>query len=196
MIQARVYHSSRGPGLGGQVPKPIEYCENSGQDVPPAGGCGSAPGAASLTFFGSTLQCDPVYLDWSTFGTIHLFHEFIAPQADYSVQAIDGTCNTADEASYSGGLLVTMNIWGDMGGPYNAAEGEWEAPDGRVDITIDVTAVLDKFRNLATAPTKARAEIEPSVIDMVINISDVTFVLNAFGGSPYPFTPSTTNPCP
>ena len=68
-------------------------------------------------------------------------------------------------------------------------------PDNSVDVVTDVTAVLDKFRNFAASPAKSRADLEPALPDGQINISDVTFVLNAFSGADYPFTPTAT-PCP
>ena len=61
-------------------------------------------------------------------------------------------------------------------------------------MTTDVTSVLQKFQNV-DGPEKARADVEPSVVDFVINIADVTHILNAFGGEPYPFTQSAAVPC-
>jgi hypothetical protein len=61
--------------------------------------------------------------------------------------------------------------------------------------------VLDKFRNLVPpslpcpAIIKARADVEPQTPDQLINITDVTLVLDAFRGFPYPFSPSGPPPC-
>ena len=63
-----------------------------------------------------------------------------------------------------------------------------------MDITSDVTAVLVKFQNVG-GPEKARSDMEPSNVDFLINISDVTFVLNAFSGETYPFEPPGSVPC-
>ena len=68
-------------------------------------------------------------------------------------------------------------------------------PDGTVDVTTDVTAVLDKFKNLEGAPAKARSDIDPTRPDQIINMTDVTYVLDAFRGSDYPFEPGPP-PCP
>jgi hypothetical protein len=65
-----------------------------------------------------------------------------------------------------------------------------------VDVTTDVTAALDKFKNIETAASTARADVEPSIPDQKVNISDVSCVVDAFGGGSYAFVPSTTNPCP
>ena len=68
-------------------------------------------------------------------------------------------------------------------------------PDGTVDVTTDVTAVLDKFKNLEGAPARARSDIDPTRPDQIVNMTDVTYVLDAFRGSDYPFEPAPP-PCP
>ena len=45
---------------------------------------------------------------------------------------------------------------------------------------------MDKFRNLVGAVLKSRADIEPNLPDWLVNISDVTYVLDAFRGFAYP----------
>jgi len=55
-------------------------------------------------------------------------------------------------------------------------------------VTVDVTACLDKFKNAQGAPIKARCDVEPNVPDGKVNITtDVTQILDAFIGYPYPF---------
>ena len=69
----------------------------------------------------------------------------------------------------------------------------------------DVTAVLDKFRNLeppevVCAPvSKTRADHDWETPNQLIDISDATCCLDAFRGVPYPppsFTPPGPPPCP
>ena len=67
-------------------------------------------------------------------------------------------------------------------------------PDASVDITTDVTSILSKFRNVG-GPTKSRADLEPALPDGLVNISDVTFCLNAFSGDGFAFA-ADANPCP
>ncbi len=70
-------------------------------------------------------------------------------------------------------------------------------PDDSVDVTTGVTSVLNKFRNLPGAPIKARSDLDFNLPDNLVNISDVTMALNAFGGFPYPFDgPPLVDPCP
>ncbi len=61
---------------------------------------------------------------------------------------------------------------------------------------VTATTIIEEFKNTATAPIKAPADIQPRDVDLVIDIVDVTRSLDAFSGLPYPFTPSTTSPCP
>ena len=89
-----------------------------------------------------------------------------------------------------------MGTRADIGGLCGGPQGYiCLPPDGPTDIVTDVTCALDKFKNIATGATKARADVEPSVVDYRVNISDVAFVLDAFGGLVYPFGPSGV-PCP
>ena len=174
------------------VGPPSEYCENAGQVTPPPSGCGPAPGLDSLTFVAATLQCEPYYTDWSTYGAVHIRDEAVIPDGTYHLQAIHEACNTAVEQDYSAPLAIDTSIWGDV--VRNCIVTPCSPPDGTVGVTTDVTAILDKFKNLPGAITKARADLEPTLPDLKINIADVTYCLDAFRGFSYPFPgPS---PCP
>ncbi len=163
------------------VGMPTEVCENSGQEVPPPAGCGSP----LTTMWSARLSCDPVFLDWSTYGTIHVSDQAVVPLGVYDIQAVPQGCDASNESSYSPALTVNTSKWGDIVGPF--AAGTWMAPDGRVDVTADVVAILDKFSNHPTAPAKAQADIEPETPDLKVTIIDVTSALDAFSGVPYPF---------
>ena len=158
------------------VQEPEDVCENSGIARPP---CDSGP-----TVKAATLGSGPFFMDWSTVGMVAVFHEGIIPDATYDVQVIDQTCGIGDDTAFSGSLIMDTPLWGDCCGPQGAP------PDLSVDITLDVTQILDKFKNLEGAISILRADLEPKDVDFVINISDVTFDLNAFSGSAYPFVPS------
>ena len=64
--------------------------------------------------------------------------------------------------------------------------GHWAAPDGDVDFD-DITAVVDKFRNLPGAPIKARADIAPDMPDQIVDFTDIPAVVDAFRSLPYPY---------
>ncbi len=173
---------------------PEEYCENSGQDLPPQEGCGPAPGLESLTMWAAKLQCEPYYTDWGALGTVHLYHESIIPSGTYIIEALDEGCDRTIEENYSAPLTISTSKWGDVVG--DCTTNPCGPPDGIVNVTTDVTAVLDKFRNLEGAPIKARSDIDPNRPDQIINMTDVTHVLDAFRGFDYPFEPGPPPPCP
>ena len=125
---------------------------------------------------------------------MHIFGEFIVPDGFYSIQLIREGCDAGTAAHFSAALPFTTSKWGDS--VTDCTTSPCGPPDGSIDVVTDVTAGLDKFMNVETGATKTRADVEPSIIDFVIHISDVTFVLDAFGGDPYPFEPSTSIACP
>jgi hypothetical protein len=51
----------------------------------------------------------------------------------------------------------------------------------------DIAAVVDKFRNLPGALTKARADVSGSTPDRIIDFTDISFVVEAFRNLDYPF---------
>ncbi|UCC30860.1 MAG: DUF4215 domain-containing protein [Phycisphaerales bacterium] len=165
----------------------IEVSENAGK-IDPA----EAPDFG--TFWSATLRCDPPHYrdDWSTKSPLHVYSDAIVPDAIYQVQAIHQTCDVLGEPNYSAPLLVSTSRWGDE--VRNCTINPCGPPDGVVGIPTDVSAVLDKFRNLAGAPTKARTDLEPSAPDLLVNIADVTCVLDAFRGFDYPFGGPTACP--
>jgi hypothetical protein len=180
------------------VGEPREYCENADQAEPPDGGCGPAPGLASRTFWAATFQCTPSYTDWSVYDTVHVYHESVVPGGVYEFQAIDQACDTGVEASYSAPLSVETSAWGDI--LKDCTTTPCGPPDGVVNVPTDVTAIVDKFRNLAGAPIKARCDLagtppNDGALDFKIAILDVMWCLNAFIGGEYPFAPP-ADPCP
>ncbi len=177
------------------VGPPSDICENSGEDVPaPAGSCSGAPGFPNPSYKGATLQCSPHLMDWSSVGTLKLTHETIVPEGLYRIHAVLSACAGAAPGGRSTALDVSTNLWGDLVGPFDGGTGTWTAPDGVVGVPTDVIAILDKFSNRVGAPTKARADLQPEVPDLIINISDVLVALEAFRGADYPFA-ATWTPC-
>ena len=154
-------------------------CENSGRfDCPP-------PDFERSSFWTATLGCDPVYRDWSDTNPLHISHPLIVPGATYAVEVIDEGCDLAANIGFSQSLLMVTSIWGDL--VENCSVLPCGPPDGSVDIVTDVSAIIDKFRNLPGAPSKTRCDLEPAVLDWLINISDATFALDAFVAKPFPF---------
>ena len=162
------------------VGEPRDVSENGGAVDP-------LPGFAN--FKAATLQCQPFFTDWSTLGTVHVSHEGIVPGGIYDLQAVDARCPLGIDGALSAPLVIDMARWGDVAGEFDQADGVWTAPNGVVDVTADVIAIIDKFAGRVGAPIKARADLEPAIPDQTINITDTVSALNAFRGQPYPFTP-------
>jgi hypothetical protein len=167
------------------VGEPVELTENSGLLDP-------AEVPEWPTMWAATLQCDAHFMDWGGYDMIHVYDETIVPNGMYEVQAVNETCDLVPENNYSAKLVVATSAWGDVCDQWNGTS--WDPPNEQVDLVYDVTAILDKFKNSAGAPVKARADLEPALPDQKVNMTDVTVAIDAFGGYPYPF--STPDPCP
>ena len=165
---------------------PDAVSENSGTDDP-----NSTPGYP--VFQRSTLRCAPTYQDWSSFGTIYVSHEFIVPGGRYLFQEVDAVCAFDGESAFSTALELTTNpVWADV-----VADCETTPcgpPDGVVNVTTDLVAMLDKFLNTPGAPSKARMDIQPETPDGIVGILEISRTLDAFSGATYPYVPSSV-PC-
>ncbi len=175
------------------VGQPWEVCENSGEDVPPPNGCGPAPGLPGLTFWAAQLGCSSHYADWSTFGTVHVYHPAIVPGAVFQVQAIDDICMEGEEIHYSAPAEAGTSVWGDV--VEDCTGCPCSAPEGTINVVTDVVSLVNKFENLDCAVQKTRADIQPGEVDFKIDITDVVQCLGAFTGDDYPFT-APFPPCP
>ncbi len=170
------------------VGDPREICEVSGTGLDKP----CPPGAPKAWV--APLVCSRVCRsDWDQYGVIHVYHQAVVPGGTHSF-LVDCSCyglwHPLCDPFFP---FLSTSAWGDVSGRF--ADGAWTAADGTVDVTVDVVAVLEKFRNGGSAPGKVRADVEPACIDFQINISDVTTVLDAFRGRPYPFAPGSGN-CP
>ena len=146
-------------------------------------------------FAAAELQCDPAEANFSAFGIIHVTGEAIVPGGTYRVELVDAACDLNDESAYSAPLTLTAGRWGDSVGSFDTVTLSWTAADNSVDVATDIVAALDKFGSAPTSPTKPMIDLEPALVDYKINVTDVTVVLDAFGGGSYPFT-SSGDPCP
>lgn len=154
-----------------------------------------APGSGGHgTSWRAGLQCQPYFSDqWDTGEPVFVSSNWLSPEGVYLVDAIevgcwsliDGHVQSATTREmpgihFSKPITLATSPWGDVAGKDNSA------PDGVVDM-LDVTAVLDRFRNLAGAVEIHRADLSPAVPDGVVDFSDISQVINAFRGEPYPF---------
>jgi len=170
-------------GFSGQqmwVGEVLEKCENGGVGDPP---CPPVP-LIPDSYQTANLQCTPNCMDYGAVGALHVTDDEIIPNAVYDIQMIDCSSDFGNEANYSDPLTIGTSIWGDLVG--DCAVIPCTPPDGIVNVTTDVTAILDKFKNLPGAVMKSRADIDPNLPDWLVNITDVTVCLDAFLGSAYP----------
>ncbi len=143
-------------------------------------------------FTAARLQCAPFYTNWGSLGMIHVFHEGIVPGGDYRVDVIDQACNEGVATSFSAALPMSTAIHGDT--VRNLAETPPLPPEGAVNV-VDALGVLGAFASAPGAIIKARADLEPACLDLMINVTDVLASLAGFVGLNYPFTATAADPC-
>ena len=162
------------------VGEPFEISEN-GHSLGPA-----IPGYDD--FLVASLQCDPFFADWSQYGEVQVFDYNVIPDATYTVEFFDeGEPPTPSVDVLP--LNLHTSLWGDVVGPYDAEAGYWTAPDGTVDVTSDVLAMVETFVSKPGFPRKTRIDVEPTLPDGKVYITDIMRVIGAFQGLPYPFEP-------
>jgi hypothetical protein len=141
------------------------------------------------------LQPTPRFRDWRSIngGVVYVSDCNIVPCASYTIQAVTEDGYLTGE--YSPPLvLATTPTWGDVTG------ANLLPADGIVD-AFDVVGVVDRFRNVTTAPPKAACDLGSSRpwqgAFANIDALDVVTVLDAFRGTSYSFSgPSAPALCP
>ena len=124
----------------------------------------------------------PVFRLPEEWGTVHVGDAQIAPGTVYTIQTDRGDVLSA-------AATATTARWGDVVG--RLVDGSWMPPDGSVDIP-DAMAVIDRFRNLPSAPPLEWADLYPQIPNGTVEILDASMVIDAFRALPYPYDP----PCP
>jgi hypothetical protein len=161
-----------------------------------SGGNGPAP---PPTMWAARLGCDPWYTDWSVYGTVHVFDAGIVPGSRYRIQLLDSTCDCADPADYGPPLTIDSSAIGDVVG--DCAIPPCTAPQGVIDF-VDISSIVEKFKNTPGAPRKARADIINSdvaqpVPDQKVDFVDISYCVEAFRNTALrPPGPATADPCP
>jgi len=153
-----------------------------------AGAEQSVPNSPNPNLRGAPLTCSPTPTNaqvWTT-GVLHLFGTAVVPGSTYNVRMCD-----AAGAICSDPLLVATGKWGDVVRGFGG---------GSQPNFGDVNAIVQKFGNLASAPSMPRADLvgpqapgTPNTPNQVANFADISNDVSAFSGFPYPFTVST---CP
>jgi len=161
-------------GCARWVGKPSMFLES--QNVPAAG-----------SFKAARLQCTPLYHDFASEGLFHVVGAEIVPSSSYDVQVFDPGC-PGDETSCSWVVRMTTRRYGDVAAEFNPPSGTTQ-PDA-----IDVAQLVNKFKNLAGAPSRSASQVQPNVPELHadVNALYIAGVVDAVKGSAYPFS----GPCP
>ncbi len=176
-VRVELTASADFPGAVGMqwwVGPPQPVAEDSGTSGP------GTPG-----FWPATLQCDPYFTDWSVYDSVHVYEQSIVPSATYAVDMVADGCEDS-EANFSAALSITTSAWGDLTDQFGGG------PDTAADFS-DISAIVDKFKNLPGAAEKPRADIagDPFATsgapDQYVDFTDIPYAVDAFRSLPYPF---------
>lgn len=128
------------------------------------------------------LSCEPVIRDWGADGLIHVFDDEIVPGAVIAVQETEIGCGdlVGTDTGFSSAYTIVAPQWGDVVAPF-AVPGLAQ-PD-----FVDITTIVDKFRNIPGAPSKAVVDLDPDLPNQVIDFNDIVGAVDAFRGFAYPF---------
>ncbi|MBI1826361.1 MAG: hypothetical protein HY287_15550 [Planctomycetes bacterium] len=158
----------------------------------------------STMFSCAEVQCTPEYQsDWASWGNIQLYGNAIVPSSKYALQSIFQGSDINNEAAYSSALTLQTGRWGDVAAPFQGpctcnsgsaecvvnadcgANGPCNCPALTQPNIQDISAIVDKFKSVPSAPFVARADLVPNIPDNVVNISDVAACVDAFKNIQY-----------
>jgi hypothetical protein len=127
------------------------------------------------------LVSSPVFQPGDVWDTVFVFDHDIVPDAVYGIRTDFGTPGSP---RLSEPVYALTSGWGDIVGEY--IEPTWTPGDGVTDF-VDISALVDGFRNLPTAPPKEWCDIYPAYADGVIDFNDIAACVDGFRGYAYPF---------
>ena len=142
-------------------------------------------GACSTMFWAASLVADPVFMDWTTVGSVQLYGEEVVSDSRYAIQAIDITSASelCIEANYSQPpLIVDTAKWGDVVVPLSGFSAASQPS------ISDVLKLVDKWLgNLE--PRKSRTLLQPGALNVSssVGIADILKGVDAWLGTAYPF---------
>jgi hypothetical protein len=161
------------------------------------------------------LQCSPFFHDWASEGVVHVIGAEIVPSSTYEVRIFGPSCQPQqaheeegeDELVPIGCTIVSQPVTmttrraGDIASPYQSPSPPLTQPNA-----LDVTASVNKFRNLPGAVSKIVAQVQPNVPDpnSDLNAIDIVTVVDNVRGFGYTYSgpcicpssvPCNTTPC-
>ncbi len=180
------YEYAQGRTTWVQEPREMTEASGSSGDVP------------SPTFTVAEPGCVPYYTNWGAVGIVDVYDAAIVPGATIEVRAITEGCDAANPSNYSTPLTVVMSDVGDVVGDCEVRP--CTPPQGVVDF-VDISSIIEKFKNLPPAPRKARTDLINSDIleplpDGKVDFVDITYCVDAFRGTAAPHPgPPIDDPC-
>jgi glucose/arabinose dehydrogenase len=151
--------------------------------------------------FGTTykcarLGCEPEFHDWDAAlggAVLHLTGDSVVPSSIYHAVVLASSCagQAATCAAASDELIVRTGRWGDPVGPGNG-------PPDNIANVLDIGAVVDKVKDLATAFYEPRMWMKdrmPNPVASAVNVIDIGFTVDAVKNFAYPAS-FTIDACP
>ncbi|MCO6436126.1 MAG: hypothetical protein J5J06_03470 [Phycisphaerae bacterium] len=145
---------------------------------------GSSNGGTCINEYVARVVDTPVFRVWNE-PVIHVGDCEIVPVATYELRA------TTNGVLFSNPLVLntiaqpTPRLYGDVVGDFVITE--WAPPDGTVNGS-DITAILQRFQMLPTAPHMTWVDLHGEVPDYKANGVDVLAAVKAFEVDPYPYS--------
>jgi hypothetical protein len=168
---------------------------------PPLGYLESNDNPGLGNYRAARLQCTPYYHDWASepdAGLVNVQGAEIVPSSSYELQAYGSSCKGAENActNVSAAVVMFTRRAGDIATPFQTPSPPLTQPNA-----VDVSNAVNKFRNLAGAPPKVIAQVQPNFPDpnSDINAIDIVTVVDNVRGFGYTYSgpcvcPSTV-PC-
>jgi hypothetical protein len=131
---------------------------------------------------------NPVFRTIEVWGTVYAGDLNVVPSTTYEVRTDFGSPSIP---SLSEATVIVTPPWGDAVGEFTGTE--WSPADGVVNFN-DISAVVDRFKDLPSAPPLAWCDNYPESPDGVISFDDISQTVDAYRGLPCPF--DGPDPCP
>jgi len=143
-----------------------------------------SPGLGS--YKAARLQCTPYYHDFAAEGLIHVTGAEIVPSSRYDVEIFAASCKGSEDTctAVSSAVTMTTRRSGDIAANFNPPSTSTQ-PDA-----IDVTQLVNKFKNVSGAPSKVVAQLQPNLpeLNADINALDIVAEVDAVKQFAYSFS--------
>lgn len=122
------------------------------------------------SFKGATLQCEPLFFDFSAEGAYSVLAAEVIPDSVYSLRVVDFDCEDSPEEPECWGepLVLTTGRWGDVA-EFFQGKGNPQQPT-----VNDIRAIVDNLKEVSGAPGKTYVQLEPNAPDPARNVNVVS----------------------